>query len=146
MMTVRKLKRILAAGMASALALSAAACNSSETSSGGESSQGGSSTPSTVALTGEVNKYGWEVPEETIQFSYYYAGDSTLAQADEDERLQQVADVLKDEFNVEIERIVYQQDATERLNLMLAGGEYPDVIVGMPDDMAETFKIGRAHV
>ena len=90
-----------------------------------------------MELTGEVNKYGWEVPKETIKFSYYYAGDNTLDQAEEDERLQQVADVLKDEFNVEIERIVYKQDATERLNLMLAGDEYPDVIVGMPDDMAE---------
>ncbi len=139
---MKKLKKALALGMAAAMALSMTACIGSGDSSSGSSSGGGEgsgATPTDVELTGEVNKYGWEVPKETIKFSYYYAGDNTLDQAEEDERLQQVADVLKDEFNVEIERIVYKQDATERLNLMLAGDEYPDVIVGMPDDMAETF-------
>lgn len=139
---MKKLKKALALGMAAAMALSMTACIGSGDSSSGSSSGGGEgsgATPTDVELTGEVNKYGWEVPKETIKFSYYYAGDNTLDQAEEDERLQQVADVLKDEFNVEIERIVYKQDATERLNLMLAGNEYPDVIVGMPDDMAETF-------
>lgn len=139
---MKKLKKALALGMAAAMALSMTACIGSGDSSSGSSSGGGEgsgATPTDVELTGEVNKYGWEVPKETIKFSYYYAGDNTLDQAEEDERLQQVADVLKDEFNVEIERIVYKQDATERLNLMLADDEYPDVIVGMPDDMAETF-------
>ncbi len=139
---MKKLKKALALGMAAAMALSMTACIGSGDSSSGSGAGGGDgsgATPSDVELTGEVNKYGWDKPKETIKFSYYYAGDNTLDQAEEDERLQQVADVLKDEFNVEIERIVYKQDATERLNLMLAGNEYPDVIVGMPDEMAETF-------
>lgn len=140
-----KRRRLLAACLAGVLALSAAACSSGDTSSVGgagdpASQSGGSeSGAAEVKLTGEVNKYGWDVPEETIKITYYYAGDITLDQAEEDERLEQVATVLKDEFNIEMERIIYKQDATERLNLMLAGNDYPGVIVGMPDDMAEIF-------
>ena len=77
--------------MAAAMALSMTACIGSGDSSSGSSSGGGEgsgATPTDVELTGEVNKYGWEVPKETIKFSYYYAGDNTLDQAEEDERLQ----------------------------------------------------------
>ena len=146
-----KMKRILSAAMAAALALSAAACTNSGSSSasgtqGGDSSGTSSTVSSGVELTGEINKYGWDVPKETLKFSYFYADDDTLGQEEENERMAQVASVLKDEFNVEIERIVYKQDPTERLNLMLAGDEYPDVISGMPDAMAETFiDQGRAQ-
>ena len=63
-----KMKRILSAAMAAALALSAAACTNSGSSSasgtqGGDSSGTSSTVSSGVELTGEINKYGWDVPK-----------------------------------------------------------------------------------
>lgn len=141
-MYMNKSRRFLAAALAAALVLSLSSCSSSENSGSSGGSASGGETPDVsqdVELTGEINQYGWDVPKETIKISYYYAGDTTLDQAEEDERLAQVDAVLKDEFNIEMDRIVYKQDATERLNLMLASDDYPGVIVGMPDDMAEVF-------
>ena len=76
-----------------------------------------------VKLTGTVNKYGWEVPEETLKFTYYACDDDATNQAEEDERLAEVDKVLKDEFNIEIQKLVYSQDSEERLNLMLASND-----------------------
>ena len=98
-----------------------------------------------IELTGETNKYGWEIPVETLKFSYYSCDDDATNQKEEDERLAEVDKVLKDEFNIEIEKLIYAQDSTERLNLMLAANDYPEVIVGMSDAMANTFiEQGRA--
>ncbi len=144
------MKQLLALALVAAMAFSAVACSggeeassgaeggSSGTTSGTEGGEEGGET-SGMAMTGEVNKYGWEIPEETLTFSYYYGDDATLDQAEEDERLADVDAALADEFNVSIDRIVYKQDATERLNLMLASDDYPDVISGMTDEMAEIF-------
>ena len=92
-----------------------------------------------IKLTGEVNKYGWEIPEETLKFTYYSCGDDATSQAEEDERLTEVDRVLKEEFNIEIEKLIYSQDPDERLNMMLASNDYPDLIVGLSDAMANTF-------
>ena len=98
-----------------------------------------------VKLTGEVNKYGWAIPEETLKFTYYACDDDATNQAEEDERLAHVDEVLKEEFNIEIHKLVYAQDSEERLNLMLASNDYPDLIVGMSDTMANAFiSQGRA--
>ena len=85
--------------MAAALALSAAACTNSGSSSasgtqGGDSSGTSSTVSSGVELTGEINKYGWDVPKETLKFSYFYADDDTLGQEEENERMAQVASCL----------------------------------------------------
>lgn len=122
------MKRLLSLLLSLALIASLAACGANDESSASVPESKGSSGASDSAPTGEVNKYGWEVPTETLKFSYFYADDDTLAQDEEDKRLAYTAQVLKDEFNVEIQRIVYKQDPTERLNLMLAGDDYPDVI------------------
>lgn len=98
-----------------------------------------------IKLTGVVNQYGWAVPEETLSFTYYACDDDATNQAEEDARLEGVDKVLKEEFNIEIQKLVYAQDSEERLNLMLASGDYPDVIVGLSDTMANVFiEQGRA--
>ena len=98
-----------------------------------------------IALTGTVNQYGWEVPEETIEIVYYACSDDATDQQEEDERLAEVDRVLLEEFNIKITKLIYSQDSTERLNMMLAADDYPDVIVGLTDAMANTFiEQGRA--
>lgn len=92
-----------------------------------------------IALTDEVNQYGWTKPVNTIKFDYYSCDDDATVQSEEDERLAYVDQVLKDEFNVEINKLVFADDSNERLNLMLASNDYPDVIVGCSTAMANAF-------
>ena len=73
-----------------------------------------------------TNMWGWEVPEETIKFTAYI-GSSNPDDLAEDWAM--MHDYLVENFNVDITLQVFDNDATERLNLMLAANDYPDVIV-----------------
>lgn len=85
-----------------------------------------------VPLTGlaegekKVNQFGWEVPEETIKFTVYRGKASPDDYAKYTPAFRQY---VLENFNVDIEVLVYENDATERLNLMLASNDYPDVII-----------------
>jgi len=143
------MKKVLCLLLAVAMLFTlAAACGSS---SEEQSSTPASSTPASSDAGNEepltVNKYGWEVPAETIVLNYFCAEDS-MAQDEEDTRLQPLHDWYLNEFNVEINKIVYKQedDGTERINLMLASNDYPECIAHMPDASAEQFiSQGRAY-
>lgn len=103
--------------------------------SGGEEEVAGETSYEEMVTTGE-NEYGWDVPQETLKFSFYAGYDD---QAEVDKLAVPMAQFYKDEFNVEIEKIVYGIDMDEKLNLMLATGDYPEVITNISDDMAEKF-------
>ncbi len=138
-------KRWISLLLSGILLASAAACSqtpASESSSSSGSSSGTSSGSEEggvpeIELTGETNKYGWEIPKETIAFDYYMAEEGD--QGEEDERIAEITQIFKDEFNLEIKKILYKQAPTERLQLMLTGNEYPDAIVAMDDAMANDF-------
>lgn len=83
-----------------------------------------------------VNEFGWEVPKETITITYYAGYDDP---AEAEKYAEPMAKFYKEKFNVEFKKIVYNVDMVERLNLMLASNDYPEVITWMPDDMAERF-------
>lgn len=98
-----------------------------------------------IALGGQkskVNAYGWEVPEKPITITYYAGyGD----QKEVDKLAAPLVEWYKKNFNVIIKKIVYPQDMNEKLNLMLAANNYPEVIAWMSDDMAEKFRmLGKA--
>ncbi|MCF2938552.1 sugar ABC transporter substrate-binding protein [Paenibacillus alkaliterrae] len=84
----------------------------------------------------QVNEYGWEVPEKPLKITFYAGYDD---QAEVDKIAEPMAKFYKEKFNVEIEKIVYSIDMNEKLNLMLASGDYPEVITNMDDEMAEKF-------
>jgi hypothetical protein len=86
-------------------------------------------TASTVKLSGKVNAYGWNVPVNTLSFTYYAGQDSPDGVAF---RTQVIDKMLLDQFNVKLTKIVYDIDPTERLNLMLASNEYPEVSTASP--------------
>lgn len=112
-----------------------AGCSSPSSASGGGTSAGGTNTELLVQ-PGETNEYGWVVPEETLKISVYAGmGDPTEAK----EKQKPMDEFYKKYFNVEIDMQWYSIDPTEKLNLMLAAGDYPDVIVGIDDTMAEKF-------
>lgn len=131
-------KRLLSSLLAVSLLASLTACGASGDSAGSSGVTDASEVPE-VALTDEVNQYGWTVPEETIKITYYACDDDATDQAEEDERLAEVHQIMLDEFNMDITKQIYAQDSTERLNMMLAANDYPDVIVGLTDTMANAF-------
>lgn len=69
--------------------------------------------------------WGWEVPEETIAFTAYMGSDNPDTVADYWEDMH--AYILEN-FNVDITLQVFDNDSTERLSLMLASNDYPDVV------------------
>lgn len=133
------MKKIVSLLLCALMTIACFGCNNTPNTSGEES------VPSSDASSGEpqntvVNEWGWEVPTETIEFTVYTnepakSGD----QQEEDAYMAEVAEFYKEHFNVVIHKSVYKQDVTERLNLMLSGNEYPDVLVDIPDEMAEVF-------
>jgi len=91
----------------------------------------------------KVNRFGWEIPEETLEFTYYMGEqmDPEKAKANS----VHMDEFLLKEFNVKLNKIVYNTDVTERLNLMLASNDYPEVIAGVDPNQADIFvKQGRA--
>ncbi|WP_199615977.1 extracellular solute-binding protein [Paenibacillus alkalitolerans] len=106
--------------------------NSAET---GTEKEDAGEEPAEMETTG-VNEYGWDVPKETLKITFYAGyGD----QAEADELAKPMAEFYKEKFNVEIKKTVYSVEMVEKLNLMLASGDYPEVITFMDDELAEKF-------
>lgn len=90
--------------------------------------------------TGTPNEWGWVVPKETLEFTVYAGlGDQDKFIADEKGGKKLMDKWLLDNMNVKINLVYYSNDPVEKLNLMLANGDYPDVITWMSDDMANKF-------
>ena len=89
----------------------------------------------------KVNKFGWEIPDETIKFSVYIGSDNpdTLAK-----HTPAMHDYLLENFNVDITLITYENDATERESMMRAGNEYPDVVLTSIANAVPWIEQGRA--
>jgi hypothetical protein len=112
---------------------------------------GGSSSQSTVAQSswnpvGPPNEYGWVKPAETLRISVY-GGEGNMQTFLEDAKGGKAYydKWLLDNMNIVMDWQIYANPMDERLNLMLADGSYPGVIVGMTDEMANRFASqGRA--
>lgn len=86
-----------------------------------------------VSTSGTKNEYGWELPAETIEINFY-AGQDNPDTVKENSRLMQ--QFLLEKFNVKLNKTVYDVDMNEKLNLMLASGDYPEVITGLSEEQA----------
>lgn len=79
--------------------------------------------------TKSTNEYGWAVPENTIELNFYAKGKADPEKSKT--RTEQLQKYVLDNFNVKINKIVYNQDGNERFNLALASNDYPEVITGL---------------
>lgn len=119
------MKKVLAAAMAVLVACSSLfGCSGQQTAS----SQDSESAAGRASATGTKNIYGWTVPEKTINIEFYAGQESPDDCKKYSEKMEEF--LLKN-FNVKMNKIVYDEDMSERLNLMLSSGDYPDCIVGM---------------
>ena len=95
---------------------------------------------SSAELTGEENEWGWIVPEETLVLDVYGGeGDQEKLVKDEYGGKAKLDGWLKDNLNVQINWQYYSTAMDEKLNLMLANGDYPAIITNMTDEMADKF-------
>lgn len=95
--------------------------------------------------SGEVNRFGWEKPVDTLEIDIldatgYYAP-LEAQEVGEENSLK----YLKDEFNVQLNVEHVSGDGSEAINLALASGNYPEVITNVPFSLLEKFvKMGKA--
>lgn len=134
-----KKKRVISVLVATALTVSMiAGC-------GGGSEKTTEKKESTFKGSGEVNRFGWEKPEETLKIDVLDASGYYAPLEAQKEGEKNSLKYLKDEFNVEINVEHVSGDGKEALNLALASGDYPDVITYVPFSMVEKFaKMGKA--
>ena len=93
------------------------------------------------SAAGTTNRFGWEVPAETIKFTAYMGSDNPDTEA---EKWAAMHDYLVENFNVDINLLVYDNDATERLNLMLSANDYPEVVLASINNSTQWIEQGRA--
>lgn len=89
-----------------------------------------------------MSAFEWEAPEETVTIAYY--GGQELPETNEKE-MEIMHEFLLKYFNIDLQRIVYENDTEERLAMMLASGDYPDVIACMTPSQAKNWEdMGKA--
>lgn len=85
----------------------------------------GTGKGSVTEFLGE-NAYGWNVPKDTIEIEYF-AGQDSIANVEK--YTKRMREFLLENFNVDLNKIVYETDVDERLNLMLASNDYPECLI-----------------
>lgn len=125
------MKKLFILLLAFVMLMSMVACGKTETTETPETTDKTTTETTTTEETEnlEVNEYGWAIPTETFEFSYYKKKQENPDQIAQ--WLELMNTYLLDEFNLVINRLVYDTDADERLNLMLTSGDYPEVITGL---------------
>ena len=78
----------------------------------------------------EQNVFGWDVPADTLSFTVFVASDNWTELEEQKVGIASMQQYLLENFNVDYQYQTTDGDAEEALNLMLASGEYPDVIRG----------------
>ncbi len=134
------LRKVLSVVLVLAMVFSLAGCGKGEGSKTGDKGGKDVDVADLPDETGTPNEWGWIVPEETLEFTVYAGeGDQEEFLADEKGGKKIMDEWLLKNMNVKINLEYYSNDMTEKLNLMLANGDYPEVITWMSDDMANKF-------
>ena len=93
----------------------------------------------TSSAMAEANQFGWEVPTDTISFTAFIAQDNWVELEEQKQGAAAMKQYLLDNFNVDYTYTTTDGTADEALNLMLASGDYPDVIRGAEIDVVQKF-------
>ncbi len=91
------------------------------------------------AALAETNKFGWEVPADTLKVTVFIASDNWTELEEQKQGIANMKDYLLKNFNIELGYQTTDGDAEEAVNLMLASGEYPDVIKGLTTAARQKF-------
>ena len=86
-----------------------------------------------------ADAFGWTVPEDTLNISVFLANDHFSVGEEAEQGIKNMQAYLLENFNIDYEIRTTDGSAEEELNLMLASGEYPDVIIGASTTMRQRF-------
>jgi hypothetical protein len=75
-----------------------------------------------------INRFGWTVPAETLTITGYNSSGNFNMSEEQKQGRANMDKILLEEFNVIFNMITTDGNGTEYLNLLLASGEYPEVI------------------
>ena len=87
----------------------------------------------------ETNKFGWEVPAEPLKVTVFTASDNWTELEEQKQGIANMKAYLLENFNIEFNYETTDGDAEEAVNLMLASGEYPDVITNLTTAARQKF-------
>lgn len=138
----KPMSKLIALALATVMAVSClTGCGEKKGNGNAGGNEGGSNLiESKLGFEGEENEFGWVKPKETLEINVYAGyGDMDELLKDEKGGKATFDKWLLDNMNVKINWQYYSVDMDEKLNLMLASGDYPEVITWMSDDMANKF-------
>lgn len=122
------------------LVISASGCSKGKENGQQAQSDQNNTVTTAAVFEGEPNEYGWVKPKDTLKIDVYAGnGDMEEFLADEKGGKAKYDAWLLEHMNVQFDWQYYSVDMDEKLNLMLASGDYPSVITWMSDDMANKF-------
>ena len=98
-----------------------------------------------ITAAGCSNKPNWDDFEGGIQLLLNIESIGNLeTDRNNANTIAQIINRRLDEFNVNIEKIVYDTDKEERFNLMLTSGDYPEVMTGLSkEDVIRLQDLGK---
>lgn len=138
------MKKLIAAMLVLACFVSLTSCsgNAGTSSSTPPASSKGDQVESSEPEVAQTNEFGWVMPEETIKFAMYKGQQNPEELA---ERIKELQPWILENFNVDIECQVFDLDMSQKLNLMLSAGDYPEVITNIGEDTVLNFiKMNKA--
>ncbi len=90
----------------------------------------------------DFSAFDWDPPAETVTITYYDGQE--LPETCEKKQALMHEFMLK-YFNIDLQRIVFENDVEERLSMMAVSGDYPDIITCMtPSQAADWYDQERA--
>jgi putative aldouronate transport system substrate-binding protein len=95
-----------------------------------------------MSLTGafaETNVFGWEKPADTLKVTVFVATDNWTELEEQKQGIANMKAYLLDNFNIELNYQTTDGDAEEAVNLMLASGDYPDVVTNLTTAARQKF-------
>jgi len=96
-----------------------------------------------VSLAGtclaETNIFGWDVPEETLKVTVFVSSDNWTELEEQKQGIASMKAYLLENFNIDFNYETTDGDAEEAVNLMLASGDYPDVMIGLSTAARQKF-------
>lgn len=99
----------------------------------------GMAVPAAAEQNKTADAFGWTVPEDTLKISVFLANDNFSIGEEAEQGIKNMQAYLLENFNIDYEIRTTDGSADEELNLMLASGDYPDVIMGASTTMRQRF-------
>lgn len=91
----------------------------------------GETTDAGTDETPSVNRFGWEVPSETLSITFYDLSGNYSPTEEQKQGRSNLEGYFLEHFNVKLEMLTTDGDGTEALTLALTTGDYPEILTNI---------------